>query len=566
MRRFTIASVVLLACAIAAGLFFAYDRPTGEASQLSPLPSFHVDIGDSADPASTGNSYVEDPNGDTDASDQLMSVAMPLTPCVRRDVSDFGNTGQVRVVTDIIIKDAQEMVGGDVRLNFDPSLIQVFTADITPFTAASDFLTGFTGQRVGLINLPVEPFSGGAHRTAISGSNIDNTNGAVFLGGTYLGSRAFDVSSESGPSVDSATNSLPNRNAGQAPDGGVFVRINWNLQPASDGQDVLIDLTTLGVSFTGGGVITAGSQFVSLLIESPTPLGTPEIVILGNADLFDGVVSVNKAVPSPCPPGAPAPAPTATPVPGTIPTATATAMPTGDGGLPDADRDGVPDVEDKCPGTATGASVDASGCFEAQLEELKKEAKEELLEELTAGMNLTVALDAVTAGGSTDVLAVCADENDNPLPAVDVTFNIDKQPGSGANLDGQAEVTKASDAEGVAEAKLNVGSTPGDIVVSATAEECETETITVTVTRTSTPTGDGVTPTSARTPASTPTGEAGGLIDPGDIDGDAGGSGSNWVLYVLVPSLLLAVLGGSALLWLMRRRIAWPRSWPLRRK
>ncbi len=180
-------------------------------------------------------------------------------------------------------------------------------------------------------------------------------------------------------------------------------------------------------------------------------------------------------------------------------------------------------------------------------------------------MNLTAVLDAVTAGGSTDVIALCADENDNPLPNVGITFKIDKQPGSGANLDGEAEVTKTSDAEGVAEAKLNVGSTPGDIVASATAEECETVTITVTVTRTPTPTGDGVTPTSTRS-ASTPTGEAGGLIDPGDIDGDAGGSGSKWVLYALVPSLLLAVLGGSALLWLTRRRIAWPRSWPWRRK
>jgi cobalamin biosynthesis Mg chelatase CobN len=240
---------------------------------------------------------------------------------------------------------------------------------------------------------------------------------------------------------------------------------------------------------------------------------------------------------------------------------TATAMPAGDGGLPDADGDGVPDVEDKCPGTATGASVDASGCSQAQLEELKKEAIEELLEQAAAGMNLTAVLDAVTAGGSTDVIAVCADENDNPLPNVDITFKIDKQPGSGANLDGEAEVTKTSDAEGVAEAKLNVGSTPGDIVASATAEECEAETITVTVTRTSTPTGDGMTPVSTRTPTSTTTGEAVGLTDSGDV----GGSGSNWVFYALVPSLLLAVLGGGAL-WLMRRRIAWPRSWPWRRK
>ncbi len=558
MRRFTIASAVLLACAIAAGVFFAYDRPIGEASHLSPLPSFHVDIGSSNDPSSTGNTYVEDPNGDGDASDQLMSVDT-LTRCVRRDITDFNIVQQTQIVTDIIIQDAQEMVGGDVRINFDPSLIQFVSASVTPFPGG-----GFTGQPVGLINLPVEPFAGGTHRTAGPAENFDNTNGAVFLAGVYLGSHLFKVSSESGPSVDSTANSLPDRNAGQAPNGGVFVRINWNLQPASSGQDVLIDLTTAGPSFTGGGDITVGSDLVILVTESPAPGGTSEVITLGNADLFDGIVYVNKALPSPCPHAAPAPAPTATPVPGTIPTATT--MPTGDGGLPDADRNGVPDVEDKCPGTATGASVDASGCSEAQLEELKKEAKEELQEGAAAGMNLTAVLDDVTAGGSTDVIAVCADENDNPLSNVDITFKIDKQPGSGADLDGEAEVTKTSDAGGVVEANLNVGSTPGDIVASATAEECETETITVTVTRTPTPTGDGMTPTSTRTPASTPTGDAAGLTNSGDVGGEAGDSGSNWILYILVPSLLLAVLGGSALLWLMRRRIAWPRAWPWRRK
>ena len=230
-----------------------------EASHLSPVPSFHVDIGSSSDPTSTGNSYVEDPNGDGDASDQLMSVPTPITRCVRRDVSDFSITSQKRIVTDIIFQDAQEMAGADVRLNFDPSLIQFVSADVSPFTAAISG-TGFTGQQVGLVNLPVEPFSGGAHRAASPAFNIDNTNGAAFLGGLYTGAKEFDVSSESGPTVDGAANSLPNRNAGQAPDGGVFLSIRWLLKPASSGQDVRIDLTVAGPSFAGGGVITGGSR------------------------------------------------------------------------------------------------------------------------------------------------------------------------------------------------------------------------------------------------------------------------------------------------------------------
>ncbi len=272
-----------------------------KASHLSPVPSFHVDIGSSSDPTSTGNSYVEDPNGDGEASDQLMSVPTPLTSSDRRHVGDFTIASQRRIVTDIVIKNADELLGADVRINFDPSLIQFVSADVAPFTAASSG-TGFTGQQVGLINLPVEPFSGGTHRSAFPVLNSDNTNGAAFLAGVYLGPKLFKFSSESGPSVDGATNSLPNRNAGQAPNGGVFVRINWDLQPASDGQDVLIDLTTSGPSFTGGGTIAAGSGFTTLVTESPAPTGTQEVVTIGSSDLFDGVVSVNKAIPDSCPP------------------------------------------------------------------------------------------------------------------------------------------------------------------------------------------------------------------------------------------------------------------------
>ena len=298
----TVAALGVLTAAVLAAI--ALWGSESEAT-LTPTPSFHVDIGSSFLPTSTDNSYVEDPNSDNNASDQLMSITTPITRCVQRTVTDFTSVLQTQIVTDIIIQNAQEMVGGDVRINFDPSLIQVFTTNITPFPGG-----GFTGQPVGLINLPVEPFAGGTHRTASPGINADNTNGAVFVAGVYQGLPEFDVSSESGPSVDSATNSLPDRNAGQAPDGGVFVRIIWRLQAASDGQDVLIDLTTAGLSFTGGGVITGGSGFVTLLTEDDlsTPAIDPtiEIITLGNPNLFDGVVSVNKAIPSPCPPPPPA--------------------------------------------------------------------------------------------------------------------------------------------------------------------------------------------------------------------------------------------------------------------
>ena len=105
------------------------------------------------------------------------------------------------------------------------------------------------------------------------------------------------------------------------------------------------------------------------------------------------------------------------------------------------------------------------------------------IEPLVVGLNLIADQKTVPVGGSTDIQAVCAEEQNGvkPLPGKDITFKIDSQPGSGADLDGQAEVTKTSDADGLAEATLNVGSTPGNIVVSADAGECGTKTVTVAV-------------------------------------------------------------------------------------
>lgn len=156
---------------------------------------------------------------DGSAADQLMTVPTPFTPCKRFNVTNFGDTSQTDIFTDIIIEDAQELVGADVRINFDPLLIQFVSATITPFTAAGDFITGWTGANVGLVNLPAPPYTtdqSGVHRDASPAFNDNNTDGAAFLAGTYDGTRLFEVSSESGPTT--TTNTLPDSNFAHAPD------------------------------------------------------------------------------------------------------------------------------------------------------------------------------------------------------------------------------------------------------------------------------------------------------------------------------------------------------------
>jgi len=143
---------------------------------------------------------------------------------------------------------------------------------------------------------------------------------------------------------------------------------------------------------------------------------------------------------------------------------------------PDADGDGVPDSADKCAGTPAGTSVNADGCSAKQIEDLAKK----VLGTLTSGLSLATGLANVTVGSSTVLAAGFADDAGKAVAGAAVTFKIDQQPGSDANLEGQAQVTKTTDAQGVATATLNVGSKPGAIVVSAAAQG-KTKTVTVNV-------------------------------------------------------------------------------------
>jgi hypothetical protein len=248
--------------------------------------------------------------------------------------------------------------------------------------------------------------------------------------------------------------------------------------------------------------------------------------------LNSGAVGINQACAVTQPTATPEGGPQPTGTPGAQPTGTPDAQPTA---TPDADGDAVPDVDDKCSGTPAGASADPSGCSDVQLEQLKQEARDQLIDTATAGLNLAVSLDTVVVGGSTDVLAAIADENGGTVPGVDVTFKIDEQPGSDATLDGQPSLERTSDADGVAEARLHVGTTPGQVVVSATARG-ETKTVSVSVVRATV--GQG-------TPVATPTSDRG--ADTGDDSG------------VPLWSILAAGLGGGALAlaglaWLARSR------------
>ncbi|MDP2675771.1 MAG: hypothetical protein Q8Q00_12855 [Dehalococcoidia bacterium] len=332
-------------------------------------------------------------------------------------------------------------------------------------------------------------------------------------------------------------------NASETPpdtDGLYLVAAADNSKSTDSGSGVLARLTLRGVGtgispakllknrdFNGDGVPDLGPILSALTFDTIEHVGDE------NGDgLFDGTTrDARIAVGVPCSVVAPTPTPTPgagqTPGPGSG-TPTPTPKPS------DTDQDRVADVDDRCPGTSGGSSVDASGCSDTQMEALTEEAKDELLAALAAGLNLNVSLDTVAVGGSTSVIAVVADENEKPVSGVDISFKIEEQPGSDADLEDKAKVTKTSDADGFAEATLNVGSTPGEIVVSATAEGL-TETVTVTIAVESA----AETPDPADAVAQEPSGS---VPVPGGA-GSGGGGLPTWMLAVIVVAALALVAG-----------------------
>ncbi len=432
------------------------------------------------------------PEGDTAAQGPL-TLAVDADPTGNTATSvgniddclsvDLGDTFDV----DIVIENVANLLGWESPFVYDKSILEVVNINVRLFQAANP------------------------NSNVINASEAPPDRDGLFLMGAADVSKATDNGS------------------------GVLARltlqaVGTGVSPASIPQ----------VDFNNDGTPDLGPTLAALIFGAIEHLGDT------NGDnLFDGPTDHARiAVGLPCTAATPTPTPAPTPTAGAGQTPGVGApTPTPATAVLDADEDGVPDASDQCPDGPAGASVDTSGCSDPQLEQLAEQAEERLLETATAGLNLDVSLDTVTVGGSTTVLAVFADENDEPVSGVDITFKIEDQPGSDAVLEGETEVTKASDAEGVAKATLNVGSTAGEIVVSATAEG-RTETVIVTVVGT----GDA-------SPAQTPTPgaplTAGGGTSSGEEEEDGGGT--SWWPYVVggVVIALAALAGG---LWWRRRR------------
>jgi len=419
------------------------------------------------------------------------------------------------------------------------------TAAQAPVTLAVDAdSTGNTATSLGSVEECISVERGATFEVDITVKSVQNLLGweAFFvydksiLEVTNVNVRLFQQANGRS-NVINASESVPDRD-------GLFFMAAADVGKATDsGDGVLARLTLTGVAtgisparlpqidFNDDDIPDRGPVLSSLTFDTVNHVGDTNGDKLFDGDTSHARVAVGvpcTARPTPEPtPGTPAPG---TPAPGTPAPGTPTPG-TPPASLPDSDRDVVADGGDQCPGTPSGEGVDPSGCSDAQLEALKEETRQELLEEAVAGLTLGVSLATVTVGGSTDVLAVFAGQDGDPIPGVDITFKIEQQPGSDADLEGESEVIRTSDAEGVGEARLYVGSTAGEIAVSASAEGV-TETATVTIVEAT----GGQAPETELTPGSG-AGATDGTPEP------AGGGLSAWFIAVLAGGALALTVG-----------------------
>lgn len=426
------------------------------------------------------------------------------------------------------------------------------TAAQSPVTLAVDAdPTGNTATSLGSIEDCLSVDNGATLEVDIVITNVENLLGweaffeydEAILEVTDVDVRQFQMANPKS-NVINASEPLPDRD-------GVFLAAAADPRSVDSGSGVLARLTlqAIGTGISPAALPTlapgVGPTLAALTYGSVEHIGDND-----GDNVFDGETTPAQiAVGVPCSVVTPTPSPTPGPTPGpgqTPPAGTPTPTPSPSPKTGDADDDRVADMDDQCPGTTTDADVDASGCSETQLEQLTQQAEEQLLGALAAGLNLAVSLETVAVGGSTTVLAVLADGNGEPLSGADIAFKIDEQPGGDANLDGGADVTKTADAEGFAEATLNVGSTPGEIVVSATAEG-QTETVTVTVgaveAAASGPTASEPASEPGDSAADGPAGDV--IVAPGaTTDGSSDGGGlPTWMVLVIVAAALVLAAG-----------------------
>jgi len=213
----------------------------------------------------------------------------------------------------LIIQNVEDLIGWQVRLNYDGGKMRPLNQNVTPF------LDNNTAQGLGFTNLPIDQVSS-VHRDVIAAASIPPQAPGpqtALLGGVYAGDQYEAVS------PDTPAKAIPDDTSYSAPNGGVLSQISLQVVGDQTGQTLFMDLDDDSPNPPGSALVVFS--------------GTGTTLALAETDLSDGAHAEGAACPGITPRPTPPPTPTATPAPTPTPTgggATPTPTPPGGGGGP----------------------------------------------------------------------------------------------------------------------------------------------------------------------------------------------------------------------------------------
>jgi hypothetical protein len=184
--------------------------------------------------------------------------------------SATANAASHNHATHLVIRDIEDLVGWQVRLNYMGDQMRPLSFNPTPFTDNN------TAQAVGFTNLPIDSQTG-LHRNVTPASAIpvppadgSNTSQTALIGATYNGTQGFEVS------ADSPAKTSPDGGAYDAPTGGVLASLFLQVVGNESGQPSLV------MNLDDGDPFQPGSRTVVF-----TDTGTADLDLAANV-LGDG--------------------------------------------------------------------------------------------------------------------------------------------------------------------------------------------------------------------------------------------------------------------------------------
>ena len=177
-----------------------------------------------------------------------------------------GNNDQHIHPAYLVLQGVEDMVGWQVRLNYDGGKMRPASMNTAPF------MDSRTGQSVAFTNLPIDPATG-VHRDLINASHIPPAapgDQTAAIGALYSGTQTAQISPDSPPK------NPPDDNSYSAPDGGILATITMQVLAGQAGQPLLtMDLDDGDPNPPGSGL----SVFTDEGLKS---------IYLDESSLFDG--------------------------------------------------------------------------------------------------------------------------------------------------------------------------------------------------------------------------------------------------------------------------------------